>query len=215
MCEPCAGISAWKSICDELGMEWCGNHVYEIDPALGRFWRRRLQENKNDHQRQIQLDEKGDITVLSIEGLTGDVEAIVSGPPCQPWSPSGKQLGEYDERSVVFLQVQSMICHYAHRGSLLFFLIENSSRLAKTAFLREALEYFRAAIPWFVVDYVVQDLRSMFPHSRTRVWIRGLRRDCCPSGEIRKTFPDPWLPARVQKPTLRSFLFSQLPNTDP
>ena len=49
-----------------------------------------------------------------------------------------------------------------------FFLVENSSLLAKSAFLRDVMQYLSAALPWFVVDYVKQDLQAVFPHSRSR-----------------------------------------------
>ena len=116
----------------------------------------------------MHLDEAGDINFINCSDLESDVEVLVAGPPCQPWSPVGKKGGEYDDRSLVYLQVISMIVHYAHKGSLLFFLVENSSLLAKSAFLRDVMQYLSAALPWFVVDYVKQDLQAVFPHSRSQ-----------------------------------------------
>lgn len=211
VCEPCAGISAWKAICDSVGLVWSPEDCYEFDAALGAFWRKHL----GTRAQSMHLDEAGDINFINCNDLQSDVEVLVAGPPCQPWSPSGKRGGEYDDRSLVYLQVISMIVHYAHKGSLLFFLVENSSLLAKSAFLRDVMQYLSAALPWFVVDYVKQDLQAVFPHSRSRVWLRGLRRDCCKQNIIPQPVRDPWKLAGCPKPSLRSLLMQGIGNKDP
>ncbi|CAE7231041.1 unnamed protein product, partial [Symbiodinium sp. CCMP2592] len=111
VCEPCAGISAWKAICDSVGLVWSPEDCYEFDAALGAFWRKHL----GTRAQSMHLDKAGDINFINCNGLESDVEVLVAGPPCQPWSPSGKRGGEYDDRSLVYLQVISMIVHYAHK----------------------------------------------------------------------------------------------------
>jgi site-specific DNA-cytosine methylase len=66
----------------------------------------------------------GDILACRLEDLP-DVDAVVSGPPCPPWSSLGIRRGSGDPRAAVFDRVVEMILHWAGRGCLSFFVLEN------------------------------------------------------------------------------------------
>eukprot|EP00969_Alexandrium_andersonii_P123402 5453588-Alexandrium_andersonii.AAC.1 len=51
----------------------------------------------------------GNIFRLPLADLVGEVEGLVSGPPCPPWSSIGARLGSADARSSVFERVVAWI----------------------------------------------------------------------------------------------------------
>ena len=210
--EPCTGVSGYRSLCHHVGAPWEPIGCYELDAQLAKFWKAAEPRNAAS----MNLGSQGDVCRIDYR-LLGDEKpgGLVAGPPCQPWAPSGKSLGEADCRSTVHDEVLNLICYYAHAGSLLFFLVENSSRLAKTHFLEEALDRLRVTIPWFHVDWIVHDLGDVWPQHRERLWLRGLRKDCLPCGRMPPPLSDPWAEAGVPKITLRNILMTDVPASNP
>ena len=75
-----------------------------------------------------------------------------------------------------------MICELGSRGSLLWFIVENSTCLADVThavFLNEMLLRLETSLPFFLVDTVKLDAAEL-PIRRGRFFIRGLRRHCLP-----------------------------------
>ena len=101
------------------------------------------------------------------------VEAIVAGPPCQPWAGTGHQLGTTDARASVMDACIGWIISQAWRGQLLAFALENSPRLRGSAYLRELLQRLQVCIPMFAVTVEVHDLCQLCPQHRERLWIRA------------------------------------------
>ena len=125
----------------------------------------------------------GDLMKLPLESLE-DCDGLVAGPPCQPWAQSGLRRGRADPRSDVFLRCVSWIEHLAGRG-LWFFALENSTQIncAQSGddgpFLQEVVDRLRVSLPDFEIDIVTSSLAYFLPHRRSRVWLRGFRRQYC------------------------------------
>lgn len=201
--EPCCGISGYRSLCSSVGVSWEPTAVYDSNKGLARFWKNCLGQRAD----QLNLGMQGDILKLDVASLQQEPEGLIAGPPCQPWAMCGLRLQHADARCEVWEQTVEMIIHFAHRGSLLFFLLENSSGMIGSRFLDETLERLRLCMPWFAIDFVKHDLGSVWPMHRERLWIRGLRKDCLSEDDkLPEVLRDPWKIAGIQPPTLRSLL---------
>ena len=69
--------------------------------------------------------QEGDITLVPLDNLERPVHAVISGPPCPPWSSAGKQDGQLDDRNDVLVYVLRLIVAVAAVGELQFGIIEN------------------------------------------------------------------------------------------
>jgi len=115
---------------------------------------------------------EGDITALSFESWKGEVEVVVGGPPCQPWSSGGKQLGPADPRDgwPSFLRVLREVQPLA-------FIAENVAGLASHG----RRDYFDALLAEFgslgfhVTARVINAADYGVPQKRHRLVIVGLR----------------------------------------
>ena len=109
------------------------------------------------------------------------VDLVAGGPPCQPFSVSGKQRGSGDERDMVpeFVKAVGILRPRA-------FLMENVAGLASArfeAYLADAvaaLEDLGYGVKWSVLDAADYGV----PQHRTRLFVVGLR-------EGRFEFPEP------------------------
>lgn len=109
------------------------------------------------------------------------VDLVAGGPPCQPFSVSGKQKGSGDERDMVpeFVNAVRVLQPRA-------FLMENVAGLASArfeAYLADAvvaLEKLGYGVKWCVLDAADYGV----PQHRTRLFVVGLR-------EGRFEFPEP------------------------
>ena len=108
-----------------------------------------------------------------------DAEGLIAGPPCQPFAATGLRQRAQDEhgRTDVFESTVAMICELGSRGSLLWFIVENSTCLADVThavFLNEMLLRLETSLPFFLVDTVKLDAAEFLPIRRGRFFIRGL-----------------------------------------
>ena len=62
---------------------------------------------------------KKDIRILSTDEIP-DCDGFIGGPPCQPWSEGGKQLGLNDERGKLFLDYLNFSCEVFPSESSVF-----------------------------------------------------------------------------------------------
>ncbi|MGH3055355.1 MAG: DNA cytosine methyltransferase, partial [Gaiellaceae bacterium] len=115
---------------------------------------------------------QADIQRLKLRRLRGSIALLVGGPPCQPFSTGGKQLGARDDRDGFpeFLRVLDQLRPDA-------FLIENVAGLAAASMrpyferLIGELEALRYVVRWRIfnaADYGV-------PQKRRRLFVVGLR----------------------------------------
>jgi DNA (cytosine-5)-methyltransferase 1 len=108
-----------------------------------------------------------DIRDIDFTGYKGNIDLVVGGPPCQPFSVSGKQLGKLDVRDMVpeFVRVVREVRPKA-------FLMENVKGLTSSRFLPyllsriEELKEIGYAVYWQVLnaaDYgIAQNRHRLF-----------------------------------------------------
>ena len=183
--EPCAGISAFREWMHEAGLVYRPCTAMDSDLNLVPFWRTLRNQGMQDSE-QIKLGaQEGDIQRRGLLQSMSDAEGLIAGPPCQPFASTGLRQGSQDEqgRTDVFESTVDMICELGSRGSLLWFVVENSTRLGDVThavFLNEMLLRLETCLPFFLVDTLKLDAAEFLPIRRGRFFIRGLRRDCLP-----------------------------------
>lgn len=75
------------------------------------------------HPNQIRL---GDVTKWRDWGIDwSSIDMIFGGFPCQAWSIAGKQMGDKDERGMLFWTMLDIMKHVRHHNPKADFLIEN------------------------------------------------------------------------------------------
>jgi len=121
----------------------------------------------------------GDITKVNPRDLP-DVEGLVSGTPCPPWSQAGKGGAWGDPRSAPFLAVRDWLTELAgRRRCLRFFVLENVKGIkhkhkgSKQTPLHVMLKLLKASVPagWRIT--VVDMDSECVAQSRPRVYIVG------------------------------------------
>ena len=183
--EPCVGISAFREWMHEAGLVYRPCTAMDSDLNLVPFWRTLRNQGMQDSE-QIKLGaQEGDIQRRGLLQSMSDAEGLIAGPPCQPFASTGLRQGSQDEqgRTDVFESTVDMICELGSRGSLLWFVVENSTRLGDVThavFLNEMLLRLETCLPFFLVDTLKLDAAEFLPIRRGRFFIRGLRRDCLP-----------------------------------
>ena len=123
----------------------------------------------------------GDILRVGLESLTLPVDMLICGPPCPPWAGQGKHLNLKDKKAKVFMRIILWIVVLAHSGGLLCVIVENvkgvlSSYAGMESAMSRFLRILRRFVPFFDWRVDTLDLRDyMFPQSRVRTFLRGLR----------------------------------------
>ena len=111
-----------------------------------------------------------------------DAEVLGVGTPCQPFTSEGQRQGALDPRSYVTEVIVNWIAELAWRGCLVLFFIENSPHMETNSIvfadgylemIKQRLEFL---LPFFVLVVVVIQLGDYVPHSRVRLFLRGMRR---------------------------------------
>ena len=113
---PCAGLNAPERAARELQMRWVSSGDYEVNPALAATLRK---VSSNADQLHVGAMD-GDILAVDVSTLDLETDAVISGPPCPPFSSIGKRLIECDMRSCVFIAVMHWIVYLATSGMLAF-----------------------------------------------------------------------------------------------
>eukprot|EP00959_Pyramimonas_sp_CCMP1952_P077775 1625788-Pyramimonas_sp.AAC.1 len=122
--------------------------------------------------------------------------------------------GALDSRADVFRMVVEWVVWLACFGLLAFFLenVEgcNINRSGQGSFMERVKSALEAVLPDFAFDIITLKASDyMLAQNRTRVFLRGLRKTCCPD---RATIPSA-MPPLGPRP-LKDFLNMCLPNTD-
>jgi DNA (cytosine-5)-methyltransferase 1 len=114
----------------------------------------------------------GDVGAFSFRRLRTDVDVVVGGPPCQPWSSGGKRLGAIDPRDgwPAFVRVLEAVRPVA-------FVAENVAGLAsigRRTDLKRLLADVRD-LQFHVVAHLVNAADYGVAQNRRRLMIVGLR----------------------------------------
>lgn len=123
-----------------------------------------------------------DIRDIDFRDYEGTIDLVAGGPPCQPFSVSGKQLGKYDLRDMVPEFVRA-VRDCRPRA----FLMENVHGLTTSRFLpylEERIEELKALgydVSWQVLNAADYGI----PQNRLRLFVVGV-----PKG-VQFTFPEP------------------------
>lgn len=127
-----------------------------------------LQTYRHHHGKTEILE--GDIADRDFSRYKGNIAIVVGGPPCQPWSTGGKQLGHADGRDGLahFIQIVDQVRPLA-------FLMENVPGLTAPA----NLQYFEALLRGlrelkYKVEFNILDATSYkVPQRRRRLFVVG------------------------------------------
>ena len=118
---PCMGLDGIGAGLQEV--KWDGVdviHAFDIDPelipALQALHGQQAVERWN-------IGPDGNLLEVDVRRWE-DVDLIISGPPCPPWSSIGQRRSADDVRSQIFKKVTEAIKEQAHRGVLIGFVIE-------------------------------------------------------------------------------------------
>ena len=210
--EPCCGIGGLRTWAAASGVPYHACFAHDFDSEIEEFYVS-LQKSGVEGLGGVACGPVlGDISLVSSEDLP-QCEALVSGPPCQPYAPNGRGEGFKDPRSEIFEIVVKWVIHMAWAGSLVCFLLENSVAIASHDFFWKLVDQICLSCPFFLVEVVEQDLKCVLPHSRPRLWLRGLRRDCL----VGSCLPPPKSVSEVSRLQLKlsDFLQPGLPNVSP
>lgn len=123
----------------------------------------------------------GDVAAIDFRRWRGEVEVLVGGPPCQPWSSGGKRLGKEDPRDgwPAYLRALREVSPRA-------FIAENVAGFAaggRSAHFNELLATLKG-LGFNVTARVVNAADYGVPQKRQRMLIVGVR-------DATFSFPDP------------------------
>jgi len=161
-----AGIGGFRIALEKLGGKCLGYSEIEKNA---------IQVYKQNFLNYLNADEIefGDITKIS--ELPLDVDMIVGGVPCQPWSVAGNLKGFEDPRGKLWFDVIRLISQSKPKS----FIFENVSGLAKPKH-RDNLELILInlqAIGYCVKWQILNAYDFGLPQNRDRVFIVGIRND--------------------------------------
>jgi DNA (cytosine-5)-methyltransferase 1 len=173
-----AGIGGFRIALEKLGGRCVG--YSEIDKQAIQIYRKNFIHYLNSDEIAF-----GDVT--KIRELPRDVDVIVGGVPCQPWSVAGCLRGFDDPRGKLWFDVIRLVQESRPKS----FIFENVRGLASPK-NRDNLELIFKSLESanYVVDWKVLNAYDFgLPQNRERVFIVGMRQDI--EREKRFEFPEP------------------------
>ena len=177
---PCVGIDAPQRAAHELRVPWKNVASYDTNVAL-----RPVLERLGDNQAgdpSLHIGKMcGDVMRVSLAELDLEVDGLVSGPPCPPFSSMGHRLHELDPRAHIFLTVCAWIIHLATHGKLSWWILENVSGMKKRragqdcSFAEWFLFEVRSLLPegWQVQLLEANSCHCCLPQDRARIFFVG------------------------------------------
>ena len=175
---PCAGLNAPARAALELGAPWLSVGDWDVTAAVAPALQKLCVDDSCLHVGAS----RGDVTRVDLADLDLETDAVISGPPCPPFSTMGARLIEMDSRSNVFISVALWILHLARRGRLAFWCVENVAGI-----LRKRSGSGMSFGEWFVAEmdlnlpqgWLVQvhnhnSIDCLLPQSRPRVFFVGV-----------------------------------------
>ena len=110
------GISALHLACDRIGLPVDTCYYAEIDKYANKV-------TEKHYPNDIAL---GDVTKWREWDIDwSEIGLVGAGFPCQAWSVAGKQLGDKDERGMLFWTTLEIIAHVLKHNPSAKFLMEN------------------------------------------------------------------------------------------
>ncbi len=173
-----AGIGGFRIALEKLGGQCLG--YSEIDKQAIKVYQQNFISYLNKDEIEL-----GDITKIS--EIPPDVDIIVGGVPCQPWSVAGRLKGFEDPRGKLWFDVIRLVKKSKPKA----FIFENVSGLASPKnrdnleLIIHELESIGYCLKWKVLNAYDFGL----PQNRDRVFIVGIRNDLEKSQEY--NFPIP------------------------
>lgn len=210
---PCAGFDAPGHALRAMAVNFEVLGAWDTSIHAGRALRHAY-PSLTDKQLHLGRD-KGDVMRVDIEKLP-DVDGLVSGPPCPPFSGMGSKLGWKDPRADVLLRILQW-CARLSQMSLKFFVLENvvgmlHKRAGKKAPIQKVMRILQRDLHGSWNIEVVRTNSHCTGQNRKRIYIVGCREWCSPGRPIA---------TRVQKiilkmgnSSLSSVIEPSLPNTD-
>lgn len=169
-----AGIGGFRLGLEALGGR-CVGHA-EIDSGAISIYKRNFRETPNF----------GDVS--SLVELPRNLDFLVGGVPCQPWSKGGKNLGFQDARGRLWFHVFRLV-QYNRPKYLLFENVKGLTEPRHENAFKEILSRLRRE--GYDVFWSLQNAKDFgLPQSRDRVFILGFRNDLnvrqfeCPNIQI-------------------------------
>jgi DNA (cytosine-5)-methyltransferase 1 len=161
-----AGIGGFRIALEKLGGQCLG--YSEIDKQAMKVYQQNFISCLNKDEIEL-----GDIT--KIRELPSDVDVVVGGVPCQPWSVAGCLKGFEDPRGKLWFDVIRLVSKSKPKA----FIFENVSGLARPKnrenleLILQELEDTGYCMKWKVLNAYDFGL----PQNRDRVFIVGIRND--------------------------------------
>ena len=177
VCSPCVGLDAPRRAGLEIGVTWIGTDVCD----LRRDVRVALERLPGTDGNMMLGEIAGDVSLRDTSSMQ-DAEALVSGPPCPPYSSIGSLGLGQDARSCILDIVGRWALVLAQRGCLLFFVLENVEGLFKRQAGQEAsygtllVDWMSTSLPkgWKVKVMRANTRDCGVPQCRPRVFIIGV-----------------------------------------
>jgi DNA (cytosine-5)-methyltransferase 1 len=161
-----AGIGGFRIPLEELGGKCLG--YSEINKEAIKVYQRNFRNKENSNEVEL-----GDITQLG--KLPFNIDLIVGGVPCQPWSIAGKLQGLDDPRGKLWLDVFRVVKINQPKA----FIFENVKGLTEPR-NRSSLEYIiqNLTASGYVVKYKILNSYDFgLPQDRDRIFLVGIRND--------------------------------------
>ena len=207
---PCCGIDGAGFALKAMRATDVSNNVYDLESRYREHLQSMIGEGSPLH-----LGKKaGDIVPVPLSEWERPVHVVVSGPPCPPWAGNGNRGGADDPRAQVFLAIVLAVAAFAKCGELQAAVLENvlgimHKQRGEESFMSKLLGLLREEVPEFIWNVETLKARQyMLAQDRTRVFLRGIRKSLCPSGEI------PPVLEPFGERTLRDFLAAGLPSVN-
>lgn len=161
-----AGIGGFRIPLEELGGKCLG--YSEIDKEAIKVYQKNFIKSSNLEEANL-----GDIT--QIGKLPFEIDVLVGGVPCQPWSIAGKLQGLDDPRGKLWIDVFRVVKSNQPKA----FIFENVKGLTEPR-NRPSLKYIidNLTEAGYVVKYEVLNSYDFgLPQDRDRIFIVGIRND--------------------------------------
>ena len=110
------------------GMSFCAMALESLDIKVNKYYSSEIDKYANQAAQALFPDtiQLGDITNWREWDIDwASIDLVTGGFPCQAWSMAGKQLGDKDERGMLFWTMLDIMKHVRYHNPKANFLIEN------------------------------------------------------------------------------------------
>jgi DNA (cytosine-5)-methyltransferase 1 len=173
-----AGVGGFRIALEELGGKCLG--YSEIDPEAIKTYKKNFISYLNSEEVNL-----GDIKHIS--KLPFEIDILVGGVPCQPWSIAGKSGGFNDPRGRLWFDVIRLVENNKPKG----FIFENVKGLTEPRHQKsfDQIVYKLKNAGYVVNSQLLNSYDFGIPQNRERIFIVGIRNDLTTSKVF--TFPSP------------------------